>query len=408
MRIFPKTTRSIPVLDHLGIDTPRLSPWLLLREAWLTVAAQPARTLLTSAATALGIGILVLTIGLSTTTERQIAADFDALRATQVLAHPVAADLPPPDRTSLQQLAGLNGVEAAGVIATGQPVTITTAIQNGPDAVAADLVAATPGVFAAVEATPSTGSLFSSYHQDAAAPVVVVGDRVARELGSVTVDGYASILIDGDPHVVAGVLDPPQRMPTLSHAVIVPLNQHQPPAGGLTVVVRTAPGAAQVIAEQTPYVLAPAAPKAWRASAPPDPDSLRRKIEGGLSQALFAVAAAVLIVALLSIASSTYVSVLERRRQIGIRRALGATATHIRLQVLSEAALMGAIGGIAGTTIATIALVATSASQQWTPAMPTGIVPIAPLIGSTVGLLSGILPAHRASAISPVEAMRHD
>lgn len=408
MRISPEPTRSIPVLDQLEIDAPHINWWLLLREAWLTVAAQPTRTLLTSAATALGIGILVLTLGLSATTEQQIAADFDALRATQVLAHPVAAEPPTPDRTILEQLAGLNGVEAAGVIATGQPVTITTATQNGSAAVAADLVAATPGVFAAVEATPSTGGIFSGYHQETAAPVVVVGDRVARELGSVTVDGYASILIDGVPHVVAGVLSPSERMPTLSHAVLVPLNEDQPPAGSLTVVVRTAPGAAEVIAEQTPYVLAPEAPETWRASAPPDPDSLRRKIEGGLSQALFAVATAVLIVALLSIASSTYVSVLERRRQIGVRRALGATATHIRVQVLAEAALMGAIGGIAGTTLATIALVAISANQQWTPAMPAGVVPIAPVMGSMIGLLSGALPAHRASAISPVEAMRND
>jgi putative ABC transport system permease protein len=99
------------------------------------------------------------------------------------------------------------------------------------------------------------------------------------------------------------------------------------------------------------------------------------------------------------------ISVLERRSEIGLRRALGATKGHIRIQFLSEAILLAAAGGTAGVAIGVLSTVIYATSKGWAVVVPVlawgGGLGAALLIGAAAGLL----PALRAARMSPTEAL---
>ena len=99
------------------------------------------------------------------------------------------------------------------------------------------------------------------------------------------------------------------------------------------------------------------------------------------------------------------ISVLERRSEIGLRRALGATKGHIRTQFLAEAILLSLIGGIAGIAAGAIATAIYAHAKGWATLIPTEAW--AGGIGATmaIGALAGLLPALRAARLSPTEAL---
>jgi putative ABC transport system permease protein len=100
------------------------------------------------------------------------------------------------------------------------------------------------------------------------------------------------------------------------------------------------------------------------------------------------------------------ISVLERRSEIGLRRALGATKGQIRTQFLAEAILLALLGGAAGIGAGVLATAIYAHARHWTTAIPT--LAWAGGIGAAIaiGAIAGILPAIRAARLSPTDALR--
>jgi len=106
------------------------------------------------------------------------------------------------------------------------------------------------------------------------------------------------------------------------------------------------------------------------------------------------------------IANVMVISVLERRREIGLRRAVGATRRHVALQFLTESLILSGLGGLAGVTLGTLVTLAYTASRGWTT-----VVPAMGLLGGVVaalaiGALAGLYPATRAARLAPTDALR--
>jgi putative ABC transport system permease protein len=105
------------------------------------------------------------------------------------------------------------------------------------------------------------------------------------------------------------------------------------------------------------------------------------------------------------VANIMVISVLERRSEIGLRRALGATKGHIRVQFLSEAILLALIGGALGVVAGTLATVVYAHTKGWSVVIPAeawaGGLGAAVLIGA----LAGLWPALRAARLSPTQAL---
>ena len=99
------------------------------------------------------------------------------------------------------------------------------------------------------------------------------------------------------------------------------------------------------------------------------------------------------------------ISVLERRREIGLRRSLGATQRHIREQFLFEAMLLSAYGGVAGTALGWIITAIAARANGWSLAIPPLVLVAGVLVTIAVGAIAGVLPAMRAARTSPTAAL---
>jgi putative ABC transport system permease protein len=98
--------------------------------------------------------------------------------------------------------------------------------------------------------------------------------------------------------------------------------------------------------------------------------------------------------------------VLERRSEIGLRRALGAARRHVAVQFLTESLVLASAGGVAGLVIGFGATVTMAYLRGWTTLIPADAIWGGPLIAATVGAVAGLYPALRAARLSPVDALR--
>ena len=150
-------------------------------------------------------------------------------------------------------------------------------------------------------------------------------------------------------YTVIGIIDDVARSPEFVQSVIIPaatatadfVNED----ANYTVLIEVAPGAAQLIASQAAMALRPQDPDRLEVLAPPDPGELRETIESDITGLLYGLAGLALLVGMIGIANTTLVAVLERRSEIGVRRALGARRRHVALQFLTESATLGTLGG---------------------------------------------------------------
>jgi putative ABC transport system permease protein len=149
----------------------------------------------------------------------------------------------------------------------------------------------------------------------------------------------------------------------------------------------------------------PAAPQEVRVSRPSDALTVKRAADRTFTGLLLGLGAVALLVGGVGVANTMVISVLERRYEIGVRRALGATRGQIRVQFITEAVLLAAIGGTGGLALGAAATAGYAAYQGWPVAVP-GLV-FAGGLGSTVliGTLAGLYPAIRAARLAPAEAL---
>jgi putative ABC transport system permease protein len=113
-----------------------------------------------------------------------------------------------------------------------------------------------------------------------------------------------------------------------------------------------------------------------------------------------------LLVGAIGIANIMVISVLERRGEIGLRRALGATKRDIRVQFLTESALLAALGGVAGLILGAGATEIYALGQNEPFVVPLYALVAAPVAGLVIGALAGVYPAAKAARLSPTEALR--
>jgi ABC-type antimicrobial peptide transport system permease subunit len=394
----------------------------LVGEAVAGMLARPGRTVLTVLGTVLGVAALVATLGLAKTAGNQIVTRFDAFAATSVSVSNRGDGFfgaPSRDVSSIpwdaeERLIRLNGVVAAGTLTrvdTEGELVSSVPINDplGQSAFAIEVLATSPGLFDAVVGEMATGRYFDAGHSERGDPVAVLGPGAAARLNIARVDQQPAVFVGDQILAVIGILEDVRREPALLDSVIIPdgtaiaMFGTQAPA---EVHIRTELGAAQLIGEQAAPALHPNDPEALRVSVPPEPQSVRSGVESDVNTLFLVLGGVSLLVGAIGIANVTLVSVLERVGEIGLRRAVGAARRHIAAQFLVESAAMGFVGGVIGASAGVLVIVAVSANKQWTPVLDAAVPLLAPLAGAVVGLLAGLYPSWRASALEPVEALR--
>ncbi|MGK2887357.1 MAG: ABC transporter permease [Rhodococcus sp. (in: high G+C Gram-positive bacteria)] len=386
-----------------------------LSEAFSAIAQRPARTLLTALGTILGVGAFVATTGLADTARAQVSARFDALKATEVRIQDANPDgtNPFPDDPD-QTLEALNGINHAGLIytitdnGTLQPRTSPTRPLDNSQPI--PLIAATPGAIAAALPTLTTGTLYNQFHQSRAERVAVIGRVAADQLGITRIDNQPAVFVGDIAYTVIGILDDVDRNPDLLLSIIIPTStEHHDIAtqgAAYEVLIDTDPGAAQLAGRQAPTALRPQDPQRLQALVPPDPQTLRNNVQSDVTSLYYALAGLALFIGTVAIANATLLNTIERRPEIGLRRALGAKRSHITRQITLEAAITGTIAGACGTALAIIAVTLTAHTRGWTATINPTVTIIAPLIGLATGAIAGLAPALKAAQTPPATTLR--
>lgn len=393
----------------------------LFAEASYGIGARPARLFLTVLGTILGIASVVVTVGMAQTASGQIARQFDAVAATQVVISPGTTQSQSGERAtarlpwdSVERVEQLNGVVAAalvgGVGIDGSDIRSVPIVDPEAAAMAVPpVLAASPELLPAIRGELATGRVFDVGHSERADRVVLLGARAAERLNINRVDSQPSIFIGERAYTVIGIIETAARRTDVLDSVIMPIGTARADfdlASPEQLQVQIEIGAGPLVSRQAPIALSPNAPENFTVQAPSTGSSLRENVQADVNAIFLALGAVALLVGGLGIANVTLLSVMERVGEIGLRRALGATRRQIAGQFIVESVTIGLIGGLIGAALGVFVVVGVSIIQQWTPILDLRIAFGSALLGGVIGLLAGAYPALKAAALEPVAALR--
>jgi putative ABC transport system permease protein len=394
----------------------RLSVGDLARESVEGVLQRPARSLLTMLGTVLGIASLVAIVGIAVSAGNQIDKRFTLLAATEVTVQDVSAaedgqamGLPLDARLRIGQI---NGVVSGGLIwpLPLRDARVTAAAGVPASASGMALYAVDPGALAALHPSVVIGRAYDEFHEMRGERVALLGSVVAQRLGISQLETHPAVFINDMPYTVVGIVNNLQRRPELLFGVMIPartaFDMYGAPSSPAGMLVETRLGAARVVADQLALAIRPDAPESVHVVAPLDPQTLREGVSADVDSLLVLLALVSLVVGAVGIANTTFVSVLERVSEIGVRRSLGARPAHIAAQFLTESMLLGTLGGLMGSSVGVLVVLGVATAKNWTAVLPPWLVIVAPVVGTVVGLAAGTYPALRAARIDPVDALR--
>lgn len=377
--------------------------------------------MLTILGTVLGIGSVVVTVGLAQTAAGQISAEFDAVAATQAVIKPETASGGGQERAlsvlpwdAPERVLRLNGVERAGLIGDVdiKDRTVTAVPVNDPSVAALSsppVVATSGGFLEAVRGDVVAGRYFDEGHSARGDRVVVLGTRAAEKLGINRLESQPSIFIGENNYTVIGIVADMDRRSDMLDSVILPIGTARADyqlAAAQELHIRIATGAGPLVKEQGPVALDPNAPETFSVTAPRSGSDLRQNVQASVDAIFLALGGVALLVGGVGIANVTLLSVMERRGEIGLRRALGATKRNIAGQFVVESVVIGLLGGLIGAAIGVFVVVGVSVTKEWTPILDIRMAGGAALLGGVIGLLAGLYPAMKAAAVEPITALR--
>lgn len=371
--------------------------------------ARPGRAVLSSLGIAIGIAAMISVIGISTSSQALVKDKLASL-GTNLLTITAGADLFGEDaklpRESVAQVKRIPGVISAGSTSVIDKMyiyrnsEIESSRTGGLSVASVDL-----------ELLEASGSqlLHGVWLNGATAelPVVVLGKGTAERLGIQTPGSL--VWLGGQQFSVAGILDVSPLAPELNNQALI----GQPIAQKLfgheslptTIYQRSDEAAVADVRKLLPPTINPQSPNEVKVSRPSDALAAKNTIDAAFTGLLVGVGSIALLVGGIGVANTMVISVLERQREIGLRRSLGATRRHVRLQFLFEAMLLSAYGGIAGTLLGWLITGVVAAGNGWPVSIPPAVLFAGISVTILVGAIAGVLPAMRAAKTSPTAAL---
>jgi putative ABC transport system permease protein len=369
---------------------------------------RPLRVVLSALGVAIGVAAMVAVVGISASSRADLDHTLDRLGTNLLTAAPGdtvlgdAAVLPVVAPSMVARIAPVQHVSAIGRIRAGAYRTDKVPVQlTGGIAV----LAARPDLLATVAGQMRTGTWFN--RSTLAYPSVVLGATTAAQLG-VDVPGQRVWL--GAMWVsVSGILRPVALAPELDTAALVGwpaaetyLSFDGHPTKIYTRSVRSQVEAVRAVLGAT---VNPENPYQVKISRPSDALAAQRAADRALASLLLGLGAVALVVGGVGAANTMVISVLERRAEIGLRRALGATRLHIAAQFVLESLLLCLLGGTAGLLIGATITFGYAQNRGWPAVIPAWIL-LGAVAGSlVVGVVAGLYPAIRAARMDPTRAL---
>src|SRR5258708_8877689 len=335
-----------------------------IAEAWplavLGLASRPARAILSAVGVALGIATMVAVLGISGSSRAQLVAEIDALGTNLLTVTPGQAfsgqtvTLP---ATAPAMVSRIGPVIAASAIGDVSASVYRSDRISAADSNAITVYAAQTNLVATLQGPLADGTFLNA--ATARFGAVVLGGGAARGLGINRGDGSVLVWLGGHWFSVAGILDRLPLAPELDRSALIGypvavrlLHSRGSPA---EIYVRTNPASVAAVQAVLAATADPAAPQDVAVASPVDALTARDDATAAFQGLFLGLGAVPLLVGGIGIANVMGISRLERRGEIGLRRALGARPAHIAAQFLPEAALLALCGRAAGAGLGRVA-----------------------------------------------------
>ncbi|WP_433699151.1 ABC transporter permease [Nocardiopsis sp. CA-288880] len=240
-------------------------------------------------------------------------------------------------------------------------------------------------------------------------PAVVLGSSAAARLGVTRITPDTLVLVDGTYFSVVGVLEPSELAPELDNSALVGQAVAEEVLDGSgdpsTVYMRMDPDEVAQARELVGRNANPERPNEVEVSRPSEALEAGRAADQTFNGLLLGLGGVALLVGGVGVANTMVISVLERRGEIGLRRALGATRGAIRSQFLVEAMVLSALGGVAGAGLGSLATLVYALLRGWPVSVPWWAGAGAVVATVAIGAVAGLVPALRAAAQHPTAAL---
>ncbi|MEM9515214.1 MAG: ABC transporter permease [Actinomycetota bacterium] len=368
------------------------------------------RTMLTAIGIAIGIASMVSVLGISSSSRAEVIAQIDALgpNLLQVQAgnnlFGEDAQLPNEAPDMVRAIPPVTGASGVSQLDTSvQRNDIDVPRNNGLTVFATE-----PELLDTLEGSLADGRFLDAGTSDL--PVVVLGAEAASRLGIDSLDGGPVVYIAGEPFQVIGILDPLPLNPDIDRAALVGNGIAESLLGADIVptglFVRTHPDHVDAVRQVLARTVNPGAPNEVDVSRPSDSLEARATVDENLQRLLLGLGGVALLVGGVGIANVMVISVMERRGEIGLRRALGATRRHIASQFVVESATLAGLGGLIGVVLGAAVTYGYATNQGWVVDVPLQGLVLGVLAALAVGTIAGLHPARRAARLDPADAVR--
>jgi putative ABC transport system permease protein len=392
------TRRRLPLSDLTRLSTAGLR-------------TRKLRAALSALGIAIGVAAIVAVLGLSASSQAGLLAEINQLGTNLLTVSNGQSvtggtvELPTAAPGMIGRISGVQEVQSTGIV-TGAGAFrnpfIPPVDTNGLTVQAASLE-----LLPVLATTVAQGRYLNA--ATAQEPVAVLGATSAQLFGIDRLYPGERIWVGGRWFYLAGILRHAVLASAIDSAVLVgyPAAERYLGFDGhpSTIYLRARNERVNAVDDLLAATANPENPGGVNVSQPSDALVAQADAKSALNGLFLGLGAVALLVGAVGVANIMIISVLERRSEIGLRRALGATRGHIRTQFLFEAILLGLLGGVVGVVVGVVSTAIYAHVKHWTTVIPTTAWAGGIAASMIIGAVAGLIPALRAARLSPTQAL---
>jgi putative ABC transport system permease protein len=408
----PTGDRAVATRRAAGLAVSALNPGDLLRVASIGLRSRRLRASLSALGIAIGIAAMVAVLGISESSKANLLQALDRLGTNLLVVEAAGGFIGNEDAalptTAEAMLRRIGPVQEVSSVTSVDATVLRTDLAPSDQTGGITVKAADTQLVETLVGEMADGEWLDEAR--AGLPVVVLGSVTAERLGITSVRDGAQVWLGGRWFTVIGIMEPLELAPDLDTSAVIgrdiaidELGAAEAPG---TVYLRTDPDEVDDVQGVIAPTANPENPDQVEVTRPSDAIEARAAASNAFTALFLGLGAVALLVGGVGIANVMVISVLERRSEIGLRRALGATRRHVSVQFLSEALLLSAAGGLAGVLLGAAVTAVYDAARGWEI-----VVPVVGLAGGVaaalvIGAAAGLYPAARAARLAPTDALR--
>jgi putative ABC transport system permease protein len=372
------------------------------------VTGRPGRAILSALGIAIGIAAMIAVVGIGASSQASLQATLNAFGTNLLKASPgqtlFGANATIPDNATdmVRRIGPVRSASATGSVndTVRRTSQVDSEVTNG-----IALAATKDDLLATIGGTVANGTFLNAATDRY--PAVVLGSVAAQRL-SIDRPGK-QVYIGTQYFTVVGILNPVPLAPEIDRSALVGWPAAQAYLGfdgnPTTVYERSDPSEVDAVYGVLADTVNPQDPGSIQVTRPSDVLAAQFAVNTTFTGLLLGLGAVALLVGGVGVANTMVISVLERRQEIGLRRALGASRGQIRTQFLVESTVLSGLGGLGGLVLGIAITTGYAAVRNWPTALPAGVLAGGVAASIVVGAVVGIYPASRAGRLTPVEAL---